>query len=188
MLRDLSHLPAGFLQLTQASVIDWSYAVRLDIAAPVGTVRFTDRHSNFTANVDGTSQTWVSADMKVGKMPQGRQKPLDVTQLNFANLDYTWTNWANSPGLRKAEVRIWKAWFDPLGLIGLPGAYVGPIEVWRGHVDNQELLRRAKLALKPWSAKWARRAMTAIPGLSPELPAPLMPKEDEEIHWVGSTR
>lgn len=170
MSRDLGGTPLGTIQ---ANEIDWSYFVRIDIASPVGTKRWTDRPAgDFTGNVDGSSQTWTGADLIMGPLDQGDQEM--VSWMDFANLDYTWTSWANSPGLRGATVQVWVAWFDAAG------AVAGSYKVYDGRVDNGEYGPRAKMALTPQGRGWSRDVPYAT---IQELGFNLMPAQGITIYW-----
>jgi hypothetical protein len=173
MQRDLGGILPSQLA---ANVIDWCHAISVEIPT-VGTVRMTDRVNSFTASVDGSPQLWTATDVKVGNLDQGRQTAMSVSYLSIANLDYVWTTWGNVPGLRDAVVHIWEVWFDSTG------AYAGAVLKYEGQIDSHSLGNRANLALKPWKAHWNRRVMTQVPGLSSELPAPLMPADDAVIYW-----
>lgn len=173
--RDLGTIPVGRLQ---SNTVDWFYFVKIEIASPVGTKRFTNRHTDYTGDIDGSSQTWVAEDMQCGGFGQGKQGALRVAKLSFANLDYTWTNWANSPGLRKTNVSVWRGEFNPAD-----GLLDDAILIYVGTIDSHQCGERANLAIKPWRSTWGRKVVTAIPGLSPLLPAPLMPKDGELIRW-----
>lgn len=155
MLRDLG---AGLVDLLQRNRIDWSYFVRIDLAAPVGTKRFTDRRVSVTEDIDGAPELWSTADLKVGRMSQGRQGPLTVSSLSFANLDNTWTNWKNQVGLRGASVQVWAGWYTAAG------AFEEASLIYEGKIDSQQLGPRSELALKPWRVLWGRRAVWAVPG------------------------
>lgn len=168
ILRDISTIPVADLR---AGVIDWSWFVRTDIASPVGIKRWTDRGSDVTANIDGTSQTWTSGvGLQVGNIDQGREFVLNPSTISFANLNWTWSGWANSPGLRDADVYIYVVWYDTT-----TGAMSGAVRMWTGRIEEQSHLDRSEFGLKPWRAQWARKVVVPIPGQSPLLPAPFMP-------------
>lgn len=173
--RSIGAIPVADLQ---ANVIDWSYFLRVDIAAPVGTKRFTDRSASFTGNIDGTSQAWTHGiGLQVGALDQGRQFILRPSSFSAANLNYTWGNWAATPGLRDAEVQIYVGWFSSAGVL------TGSVKLYHGKIDNHRHLERSEMALKPWIATWARRVMVPVPGLSSLLPAELMPEDGKQIYW-----
>jgi len=174
--RDIGTITVAELQARQ---IDWSFFVQIDIAAPVGTVRFTNRKGDFVGELDGSpgSPDWQLADMNVGSLDQGRQSASAVSQIDFANIDFTWTNWANTPGLRGAEVTVWAGWFAADGV-----TLSGYVKVYAGRIDNHRCGTRAEIALKPGRNKWARKVMTHVSGKSPLLPAALMPEDGTILH------
>lgn len=162
MPRNLGTIPTS---LPAANDVDWGYFVRLDIGGAVGTKRFTDyRKGDQTLSIDGSSQLWSAADLRVGSLDQGRQNALSVSSIDFANLPESpetvgqWTTWANTPGLRNVIVYVYVGWFD------LAGAFAGSYKIYEGRVDNHDLGRRAMLALKPHIASWSKQAPWAIPG------------------------
>jgi hypothetical protein len=161
MARNLGTIPTS---LPAANDVDWGYFVRLDIGGAVGTKRFTDYwKGDQTLSIDGSSQLWSAADLRVGSLDQGRQNVLSVSSIDFANLpeppatEGQWTTWANTPGLRNVIVYVYVGWFD------LAGAFAGSYKIYEGRVDNHELGRRAMLALKPHIASWSKQAPWAIP-------------------------
>src|SRR4029077_10401990 len=165
--------------LTQQDAVDHSYFVRTDIASPVGTKRWTDRDclgaGSYTGSIDGSSQTWTEAGLIVGPLDQSDNDTLSVSWLRFWNLDWTWTNWANSPGLRNALVWVYDAWFNT------DGSLAGSILIYNGKIDNQELGPEAMLALKPFATPWSKE----IPWVTwTNLGAsPIMPKPNTVIQW-----
>lgn len=159
-------------QLT-AATSDWCYFVKVDMPAPVGVKRFT-QFRDFTGNIDGTVATWFNADVRVGRLPQSRANALAVSSLSFANIDYTWTNWAQNYGLRRRNITVYHVRFNADGSLN------GEVRMYEGHIDNHSLLTRAEFAIKPFHIPWGRRCVTAVPGLSPLLPAELAPADDEE--------
>jgi hypothetical protein len=176
--RDLGTITVEELQ---ARNIDWSYFVEIDIKAPVGLVRFTNRKRDFVGELSGDlvpgNPDWILSNMNVGSLDQGRQSASSVSQIDFANLDWTWTNWANTPGLRKSEIRVWVGWFNADGAT-LSGYFLH----YAGRIDNHRCGVRAELALKPGRAKWKHRVLAHISGKSPLLPAPLMPEDGTILH------
>lgn len=173
--RNVGAIPTADLD---ANTVDWSYFLRVDIDAPVGTVRYTDRLASFTGNIDGSSETWTAGKgLKVGKLDQGRQFVLTPSTFSVANLDYVWSNYANSPGIRDATVQIWAGWFSAAGVL------TDKVKLYYGKIDNHRMGKRAEIALKPWRALWARRCVTPIPILSSLLPAALAPEDGTIIYW-----
>lgn len=162
--------------LTQANEADWSYFVKVIGSGAIGTRRFTDRAADVTANVDGSSQTWTADDVIVSGPSQSEEEILSPAYLDFANLDYTWTNWANTPGLRGASVYIYKGWFSG-------GSLSGAYELFRGEIDNQALGERAMLALKPFGLAWERSACWQPLELIDSMFNVLMPDRTKTIHW-----
>jgi hypothetical protein len=174
--RDIGTIPTSALE---ANVIRWQWFVKMQIAAPVGTKRFTDAEDDLTIDVDGSSQTWTATDLQVGNLDQGKQFFLNPSTISFGNLDTppTWSTWANSPGLRNATVEVWAGWWTTAGV------YSDAVKLYHGKVDNHRPGNRCEIALKPWHSLWARDCPTHIPGLSDLLPAALMPKYGETIYW-----
>lgn len=171
MLRDLGDIDVAELQ---ANVSDWAYFVRVDLPAPVGTKRFTDWWSgDFTGNIDGVVATWTATDVVVGRVGQGKQGPLVVSSLDFANLNYTWTNWVNSPGLRGVAVTVYHV------RLNADQSLNGAIEMYPGTIDSHKVLARAELALTPGHASWSKRILSPVPGMHVLLPAELMPSDSE---------
>lgn len=164
--------------LTQANAVDFCHCVRIDGGAPMGTKRFTDRAVDVVADIDGAgSQTWTSADVNVSAVDQNGTNYLAVSSLSFANLDYTWTSWAQSPGLRDAPVQVWRVWFDAAGAIA------GKYPLYIGSIDNQEHGIRSQLALKPFGAPWGRATpWQTLPMIDPVF-AKLMPDRTVTIYW-----
>lgn len=173
ILRDIGSIPVADLR---ANRIDWNWYVRIDVPAPVGTKRFSDGARNYTANIDGAAATWIcGAGLQVGTIDQGRDFVLKPTTISFANINNTWSNWANSPGLRDADVYVYVVWYSGSGAIS------GAVLLWSGRIEEQSHLNRSEFALKPWRAQWARRVMSPVPGVSPFLPAPFMPADGTKI-------
>jgi hypothetical protein len=174
IVRDIGSIPVADLQ---ANTIDWGWFVSVDIAAPVGMKRFCNRAVNVTDNIDGSSQTWTcGVGLEVGNIDQGREFVLNPSTMSVDNINNTWGNWANSPGLRDVPVEIYVVWYDAAG------AMTGAVKMWSGRIDEQRHLQRSEFGLKPWRAQWARRVLTAIPGQSPLLPAPFMPADGTKFN------
>lgn len=165
----------------QARNIDWSWFVEIVLADPVGAVRFTNRKQTFSGELDGSivfgSPDWILANMNVGSLDQGRQSASAVSQIDFANIDFTWTTWANTPGLKDADVAVWAGWFAADGV-----SLSGYVKYYSGRIDNYRCGVRAELALKPGRSKWARKILTPVSGRSPLLPAALMPEDGTVLH------
>jgi hypothetical protein len=144
--------------------IDYSHFVRVDLPAPVGTKRWTDRRvgTGVSLSIDGSSQTWTQSDVIVGLLDQGTQDLGTVSQVSFANLDYTWTNWANTVwtngtvGLKGVLVHVWWGWFD-----WQSGTFTGAPKVYKGKIDRQEHLQRSTLALTAGTRQRMSCYMTA---------------------------
>src|SRR6266542_7058846 len=164
----------------QANAIDHSYFVRADVAAPVGTKRWTDRWVDFTGNIDGGSQTWTSGDFILGPLNQSSHASTAVSSVSFANLfDQNlapWTGWAISPGLRGVKAQIWDAWFSLS-----TGALIDKVKLFEGTIDGGEFGDRANLELAPYIKPWSRQ----IPSITGMVlgAAPLMPDVNTTIHW-----
>jgi hypothetical protein len=198
--RNLGSLP---LSQVQANEFDWSYFVRIDVASPIGTKRFTDRYCGPTTppapsqqsfidtsarttslSIDGSTQLWSEDDVVVGGLDQGQQTMLAVSWLSFANLEETpgagpkWTGWANNPGLANAPVKVWHVRFDPA-----TGAFVEKILMYDGKVDNARYGSRAELALR--SAPIRRLVPTATAQLLGA--GPIMPDLHTTIYWGDFT-
>lgn len=173
--RNISSIPVA---LIEANEIDWGWFVRVDVASPVGTKRFCDRAADYTGAIEATSATWLcGSDLRVGAIDQGREFTLQPSNFSVSNLDYTWSNWAQSPGISDAPVEIYVGWFNA------DGSLAGAVKLYHGRIDNHGVLSRAELALKPWVSEWARRALRHVPGMSPRLAAPLAPKDGDEVRW-----
>jgi hypothetical protein len=113
IVRDIGSIPVADLQ---ANTIDWGWFVSVDIAAPVGMKRFCNRAVNVTDNIDGSSQTWTcGVGLEVGNIDQGREFVLNPSTMSVDNINNTWGNWANSPGLRDVPVEIYVVWYDAAG-------------------------------------------------------------------------
>lgn len=181
ILRDIGSIPIADIQ---AGIIDWSYFVRVDVPAPVGITRWTDRAASFTGNVDGAgAQTWTAGNgLQIGDVQQGRELILNPTWFSLANLNYTWTNWANSPGLSNAAALIYVGWF------GAAGALTGGVKLYEGVIGYHRMLSRAEISLNPGTAKSRRRCVAHIPGRSPLIPAPLMPDDGVKIYRTSTSR
>lgn len=161
--------------------IAWSWFVSINVSG-VGVQRYTDSSDDYTGDIDGSSQTWTAWDLSVGNLDQGSQSAVSVSWIEVANLDETFSTWANSPGLRNADVEVWYAQFDVA-----TDALVDSVPMYVGRIDNHRIGPRAYLALKPGRSTWARSTFTAVPGQSPLLPAPLMPKDGVTIYWNVAT-
>jgi hypothetical protein len=133
--------------LTANEVEYWAF-VKLILPAPIGTLRFTDRPGGFVGNVDGTSQTWVEVDVTHGPIRQSRQDIMIVNWVQFANLDFTWTNYALQYGLRNRQITIYTGWFDSVG------AFVGSVNLFEGLTDEADCSDYCRLVLKPFSPPW----------------------------------
>lgn len=169
-------IPASALQ---DPLIQWCWCVRIDVAAPIGTLRFTDGgpSGNVSANLDGTGvQTWVETPLVVGTLDQGEQGTLSVSSVSFANGDDppTWSGYVASPGLRNAAVQVYFVMFDKY-LSTLTGYF----KAYDGHVDNQQIGQWAELVLKPHHSPWSREApfltlsQLGLGGLMPDPAIPL---------------
>lgn len=171
--------------LTQANEIDVCQFVKVIGSGAIGTRRYHNRRATFdgnvltediTASVDGGSQTWTAADFIVGPISQSDNDPLSVSWMDFANIDYVWTEWAKSPGLRGAQVYIYKGWFSG-------GSLSGSYELFRGEIDNQEHGDRSRMALKPFGLLWERSAPWQTLSMIDSMFAKLMPDPSKPIIW-----
>lgn len=135
-----------------ANEIEYWNFVSIELASPVGLMRFTDRPYGFTGNIDGTSQTWNEADLEVGPIFQSRQEVLQVSWMKFANLDYTWTNWGFTPGLRDSKVNIYTGWWNTSTPTPV---FAGAYKIYEGLVDAVELSAYAQLTLRPHHVPWS---------------------------------
>lgn len=176
--------------LTQANDIIHYAFVRVDVASPIGTKRFTDMPGGLTANIDGAgSLPWSEDAVMAGALDQSDQDTMKVSWLKFANLPESpatvgkWTTWANSPGLRNAPIFVYDAWFNINADLSI-GSLAGALLLYQGKIDNHELLEVATLALKPFATPWTRE-VPWVTGLNLGAAA-LLPKQDTTVQW-GST-
>jgi hypothetical protein len=135
--------------LLKANEIEIWHFISIHFPSPTGTLRFTDRKFGFVGNVDGTSQTWNETDFQIGPIFQSRQQVLQVNWIKFANLDFTWTNYAFTPGLSNVLVRIYSAHWNTV-----TNAYVGSYLLYEGRIDSAELSTVANMALRPHHSPW----------------------------------
>jgi len=156
-----------------APTLYWAYFVRIDIAAPVGTKRFSAWHIDITANIDGTSQLWSSDMMlmNVEGIEQGEKQTLSSASFSVGNAadPPLWSQWAQSPGLRSAAVQIYRVQFNAAGSL------VASVKRYDGRVDAQEIDTIAHLFLTPHNRPWSRQAPYATPaflGASALFPKP----------------
>lgn len=167
----------------QSNRIDYSHFVKVAVGGAVGDKYFTDRTAaagteTLTYDIDGLGAVaYTIADLLVGPLDQSEQDTLGVSWLSFANLDYTWTTWANTPGLRNADVEVWRGQFDA------DGALLGSWKAYVGKIDGHECGDRATLALKPHATPWTRLA-PSVTGKNLGA-ANLIPDKSKTIHWGG---
>jgi len=167
--RDLNGVPVAD---TQKSQIDWNHFVRIDLPAPVGIVRLTDRpvgDSGISLSIDGGAQTWNEADVIVESLDQASQDFLSVSGISFQNInplsalgDRTWRSLDGlvfadgTTGLLGKIVHVWAGYFD-----WLAGTFTGGPKIFRGKIDARRYQLRAELSLRPGTAQRIAPYMTA---------------------------
>ncbi len=223
---------------TVGNKVEWRWLVRIDIASPVGTQRFTDYApgaapstialgvagtvaTNGTTAIVGTGTTfvadfvhgdqvyiagetvrtvdtiadnthmtltaaasttasgltaslvWTETDVLIGGLDQGAQGPLSVSFVEFGNMDNTWGNWNESPGLRYAPVQVIHAQFN------LDLTYAGPVKMYVGIIGGQQHGVRSHLQTLPAVNPYGRNGLFltvqdfGTVGLMPERNVPV---------------
>jgi hypothetical protein len=160
----LRTIDSAIITAIRGNHIPWCWFAKVQVASPVGTLRFTDHWSGTdqTQNLDGSSVVWTWADFFAAGVSQGITDPLSVSMISFANMAPTvdWTAWALSPGLRDTPVTIYVAWYDPATL-----AFANYYQSYDGQIGRGEYLNRANMALKPHNPSWSRKAPSATLGM-----------------------
>jgi hypothetical protein len=141
--------------LRSRNIAFWHFAA-ITLPSPVGIQRFTNRPTGYTGNIDGSSQVWAESSLEVGPIHQSRQQTLQVNWIKFINLDYTWTNWAFTPGIRGSLVSIYEAWWDTSTT---PFTFVESFIGYEGKIDDHELGTRVQLVLRPFHTPWTLRIL-----------------------------
>jgi hypothetical protein len=180
-------LSGATIALIKTNQVNW-YAFVV-VTLPTGTQRFTNMPGgaagSVALNIDGSGvQTWTEADLILGGIDQGSIDSLSVSFLNFANIDNTWSVWANTVwgdgtvGLRWKAVQVW------IGILKADGTLQEAYEAYVGLFDNQRILQRAELSLVPHVPPWTRDDpyLTVYDlGMKDLMPDPTKP-----IYWGGN--
>jgi hypothetical protein len=140
----------------QSNLISTAWFVKLEI--PAGNfVYYTDKPTGDYADpshlISGTddsgSVTWVGYDIKVGSIVQNQTSPLDVSYVEFENLDNTWSAYLLNTGTRFRNVQIYYGWFDPV-----TDALLGSMKMFDGKTDEATIGTRIHIALVPHRTPW----------------------------------
>jgi hypothetical protein len=146
MPRTLGSITEAILSANEYEEYDF---IKIVFPSPVGTLRFTNRPNGYIGNIDGTSQTWVEVDYIHGPISQANQNILVVTWIRFANIDYTWTNYAYQYGIRGREATLYTGVWNPA-----TGLFVNSYISYNGTLDEGEFNEYAKITVKPHHTPW----------------------------------
>lgn len=129
---------------------EWDF-IKIIFPSPVGELRFTNRPTGYTGNIDGTSQVWGEIDYTHGPLTQSSQSILAVTWIQFANIDYNFTNYAYEYGIRNRLATLYTGVWDPSTT---PSTFKEAYVSYDGTLDAGEFGIHAKITLKPHHTPW----------------------------------
>jgi hypothetical protein len=153
----ISHLQSG--------VFDWAWFIRVDFPGAPGTQRLTDYPGGATLNIDGTgSLAWTEAPLVVGPVSQAASRPSTVSWVEFGNLDWGWSSWVQSPGIKTVPFSFYVAVWHPT-----TAAYGGAYLISTMEADEHLLTNIIQITLVvPNSIEWAKTALA--PNIGPLCP------------------
>lgn len=144
MTRNLDGVPTSVFD---GSELVFSDFVKIEFPTS-GTKRYTDHPGGFTGDIDGSSQTWAEEALTIGRLQQSRDDVLEVSWVQFSNIEFTWTSFASE--LRGTKVTVWRAWFDPS-----TGSLHGSPQMFAGRIDDATIGTHARLTLIPHTTPWS---------------------------------
>lgn len=149
--RDLGGVGLGYLN---NSIVQWAYFVRINIPDPYGPLYLTDHYESVTGHNIGGWGTEIEWDaetrgLEIKGLSESMNNPLNVSYLNIHNLDRHFTYASNAVGLRRCDIDIYVAEFDPY-----TGDYLGSYKRFGGEIDDHTLSSLATLNLKPHNTPW----------------------------------
>lgn len=145
MPRDIGSLVPSDLDIEEIEY--WEF---IKIVLEEDTLFFTNRPGGYTGVIgDNSTQVWEEYEISHGPLKQTMQSVLAVVSVTFPNIDFTWTNYAYTQGLRNKQVSIYTAWFD-ISTSLIIDSYI----TYEGRIDDGELDEVARLSLKPFFTPW----------------------------------
>jgi hypothetical protein len=147
-VRDVGAITQADLDAENISFNDF---VRIEFPSPTGTKRFTNRPGGYVGNIDGASQTWDEYDVVVGRLAQGADSILDVSWVDFADVDNVFSGYAElHNGLTYISATIFRAHFAiPDDPPDSPGALLDSYIVYDGRLDEAQVGTRIRISLVP---------------------------------------
>lgn len=127
---------------------EWDF-IKIEMPSPVGTLRFTNRPGGYEGNIDGDINDWAEVDYTHGPLSQSSQNILVVTWIQFANIDYTWTNYALQYGIRNRITTLYTGVWNPVD-----DSFVDSYISYNGTLDAGDFGVTAKISLKPHHTPW----------------------------------
>lgn len=153
--RDIGSLTESDIQAEAYRHYDF---VSIDGDVDFGVVRYTNRASDWTGDLDGSSQTWKGGELsglRVERISQSNTSVLDVSTISFLNLFDTgvaghaiWTQREMQFGLAGRTVTVYDAWWDPDD--DSDSGFVDKFVLFKGRIGATEHAVRSTLTLVPF--------------------------------------
>lgn len=148
----------------QSGVFDWAWFVRVDFPGAPGVKRYTDYPSDITLDVDGSPQLWSEIPLNVGPVNQASSQPTSVAWVEFGNLDWGWSEWVQSPGIKTVPLRFYIGVWHPVTM-----AYAGAYLLSVMEADEHLVTSIIQITLvTPNSIDWGKTSLA--PNIGPLCP------------------
>lgn len=148
-LRNVGTIPTATFN---SSVVQYFFFCKLEMPTPVGTKRYTQYPGGFTGDIDGASETWTELGFVVPNVTDSYDDVLNISAIEFPNLDNTFTDWSMTYGLKLRKLWIYIGFFDPSD-----GSFIDAFERWHGLTDEAELSSEARVTLRNFFVPWSRQ-------------------------------